>query len=349
MSLRTALPKPSKAFFLPRTAVEPNADAVAFSVVIPLYNKAAEIGRTVMSVLAQTLSACEVLVVDDGSTDGSADVVRGLTDPRVRLIQQANAGVAAARNRGIAEAVSEWVAFLDADDEWLPSHLSNLDALHQRNPQAALLATAYSVVRGPNMRRRVSVPLLRSLPTNFLKMHDGLLVPSGTAMTKRALEDVGGYREIFGEDVDIWFRLGALYPTAYSRLATAVWRLDAGNRRTHKIQAAAVVELYVPGGLMPSLDYIKLNATVPSTELATKYLAAHERKMILRSLRAGDRNHALVLYEWWKQAFGKRDRILELHLAAPRVLHRFTASLIENLRRSRAMLGYGVNRLRFAS
>lgn len=93
------------------------------SVVIPAYNRAATIETAIRSVIAQTRPPHEVIVVDDGSSDGTADVVAGLALPGVRLIQQANGGISAARNSGIRAATGEWVAFQDSDDEWLPRKL----------------------------------------------------------------------------------------------------------------------------------------------------------------------------------------------------------------------------------
>lgn len=93
------------------------------SVVIPAYNREASIETAIKSVLWQTLPAAEVIVVDDGSADGTAAKVEAMQHPQVRLIRQANGGISAARNTGIRAATTEWVAFQDSDDEWLPRKL----------------------------------------------------------------------------------------------------------------------------------------------------------------------------------------------------------------------------------
>ena len=98
------------------------------SVIIPLYNREGTIGQAVRSVLDQTLPPYEVIVVDDGSVDGSADVVQAIADPRLRYLHQANAGAGAARNRGLEAAQGDWVALLDSDDWWLPTRLASAAA-----------------------------------------------------------------------------------------------------------------------------------------------------------------------------------------------------------------------------
>lgn len=111
-------------------------------IIIPLYNKAATVARAVRSVQAQTLTDWHLIVVDDGSTDNSAEIIAGFKDGRIELVRQENRGPGAARNTGIARAASEYVAFLDADDELLPEYLANaVTAVRQKN--VALVATMY--------------------------------------------------------------------------------------------------------------------------------------------------------------------------------------------------------------
>ena len=110
------------------------------SIVIPLYNKEKYIARAINSILAQTLSDCEIVVVDDGSTDKSADIVRSFDDSRIHLIQQANAGVSVARNKGIKESKAELVAFLDADDEWMPQFLQEMVVFISKKPVGLVLS-----------------------------------------------------------------------------------------------------------------------------------------------------------------------------------------------------------------
>lgn len=99
------------------------------SVVIPLYNKGTIIGRTVKSVLNQTYANFELIIVDDGSTDSSVDIVRSFSDDRIRIIQQKNAGPSAARNTGVRNAKTDWIVFLDGDDELLPDALEHFNEL----------------------------------------------------------------------------------------------------------------------------------------------------------------------------------------------------------------------------
>lgn len=111
------------------------------SVVVPLYNKEKSIARTIESILNQTLKDFELVIVDDGSTDNSVDIVRGFNDERIVLIQQKNAGPGAARNTGVRNAKADWIVFLDADDENLPDSLEFFAKIIEEHPDADIVDT----------------------------------------------------------------------------------------------------------------------------------------------------------------------------------------------------------------
>lgn len=107
----------------------------SISVVIPLYNKAPHIERALNSILSQTIQPIEIVVVDDGSTDGGPKIVENFNYPNIRLIRQEHQGVSIARNRGITESKGGLISFLDADDVWLPGYLEEINKLRERFPK----------------------------------------------------------------------------------------------------------------------------------------------------------------------------------------------------------------------
>lgn len=123
------------------------------TVIVPLYNKVKEVERALRSILSQTISEYELLIIDGGSTDGSLDVIAPyLEDSRVQLLHQKSKGLPAARNEAIAHARGELIAFLDADDEWHPDYLETIVRLYNTYPGAGIYATAYErcATRIPN-------------------------------------------------------------------------------------------------------------------------------------------------------------------------------------------------------
>lgn len=208
------------------------------SIIIPLYNKESSIATALDCVLAQTYQDFEVVVVDDGSTDEGAAVVEGYTDARIRLIRQANAGVSVARNRGIAEARGEYVAFLDADDEWKPEYLAEQHQLTLRYPQCDVFATNYQF-RGSS-GNKVST-ILRKLHSknvdfemeNYFEVAYSSHPPlwtSAVMVRKCAIEDVGGFPVGIrsGEDLLTWARLAIKYKVAYTTHSLAIYNLGEG-------------------------------------------------------------------------------------------------------------------------
>jgi len=114
-----------------------------FSIVIPLYNKANHIKNTLQSVLDQTFTSFEIIIINDGSTDNSLGVVKAFINERILVFSIENKGVSYARNFGVAKATTELIVFLDADDTWKPHHLEDLKELHEEFPNCGMYAKAY--------------------------------------------------------------------------------------------------------------------------------------------------------------------------------------------------------------
>jgi glycosyltransferase involved in cell wall biosynthesis len=214
---------------------------VSLSVVIPLYNKAPHIERTLQSVLSQTVLPDEIIVVDDGSTDGGGEIVKAMNVPGLRLITQENQGNYAARNRGIAAAKGELIAFLDADDAWKPRFLQVITDLRRRYPEAGAYATAYEVIRpdGSIYVPEYIFPFSEDesgLIANYVKASlitpGSLMWTSALAIPVNVFKQVGDFpvSETVGGDMDMWLRIGLRYPIAYSREKLATYYMDATNR-----------------------------------------------------------------------------------------------------------------------
>jgi hypothetical protein len=210
------------------------------SVIIPLYNKAQYIGRAVRSALAQSIPSSEIIVVDDGSTDGGPRLVAAIKDPRVRLVHQDNHGVSVARNRGIAQARAGLVAFLDADDEWMTTFLETVLRLQGRFPEAEVFGTGYVYVYDDGRWRlprinAVSDASWEGILDDYFRIaatSDPPLWTSAVAVTKKAIRAVGGFEVgvTSGEDLLAWARLAVRYPIAYSAQHLSLYHL--GKNRT---------------------------------------------------------------------------------------------------------------------
>jgi glycosyltransferase involved in cell wall biosynthesis len=182
------------------------------SVIIPAYNASRTIGRALASVWRQNYHPIEIIVVDDASTDTTRDVVEALPPSAVRLVvHPANQGAGAARNTGLREAVGEYVAFLDADDEWRPGKLARQIAVIERNPRCRLVScdTLIVLVSGQTIRAHTVCP-----PSVGPQAWKALLVrnfiPTPTVLARRSdLLALNGFdpRLAIGEDFDMWIRL----------------------------------------------------------------------------------------------------------------------------------------------
>ncbi len=201
------------------------------SVIIPLYNKERQIRATLESVLRQSYTDYEIVVVDDGSTDGSVAIVESFNEARLRLIRQKNAGVSAARNRGICEARGEYVAFLDADDLWEPDFLKTMQHLAERYPDCSVYACNYDFVspdgaHRPTIIRRLPFTGEHGILSNYFEVASCSHPPicSISLMVKKeAIQAIGGFPEGIksGEDLLTWAKLACQFSIAYSKRVLA--------------------------------------------------------------------------------------------------------------------------------
>ena len=206
------------------------------SVVITLYNKEKHIRNTLKGVLGQSFQDFEIVVVDDGSTDNSVSEVQRFKDPRIRIISQTNAGVSAARNRGILESKGEFIALLDGDDEWKPDYLATQYALAEKYPECDVFATDYEFRSNdgkisPTRIKRLHFDSEDGVLTNYFEIASHSHPPLWTSaimVSKNALELIGGfpYGIKSGEDLLTWARLACRHKIAYSRKPMAVFNIE---------------------------------------------------------------------------------------------------------------------------
>jgi len=195
------------------------------SIVMPLFNKERDVERAIHSILIQSFRDYEIIIVNDGSTDRGPDIVSKIIDSRLRMIHQANAGVSAARNRGIEEARADLIAFLDADDEWKPDFLETILSLRKKFSFCKVFATQYLLCSSDKQQKAA---IIRGLPKGFLdgvlanyfeiaSKSDPPLCSSAISVDKKAIMEIGGFPVgiTSGEDLLTWARLAMRHEIAY--------------------------------------------------------------------------------------------------------------------------------------
>ncbi|MBW2593833.1 MAG: glycosyltransferase [Deltaproteobacteria bacterium] len=183
------------------------------SVIIPTYNRAWVLAEAIDSVLAQDYKNFELIVVDDGSTDNTSDLLDTYSN-KLKPIRQINAGVSAARNRGIVEALGDFLAFLDSDDTWLPQKLSRQMDFFIRRPEALICQTQEIWIRN---NVRVNPRKYHKKPSGMIfepSLDLCLVSPSAVMIKKELFKDIGCFDESLPacEDYDLWLRVGCRYP-----------------------------------------------------------------------------------------------------------------------------------------
>jgi len=212
-----------------------------FSVIVPLYNKRPYVRTAVESILAQTYRDYEVIVVDDGSTDGSAVELEPLVGGRVRIIKQPNLGVSAARNTGARHAQFGYLAFLDADDQWAPEFLTRMAELIEKYRGAGIYGANhryrypngvefYDNLQGLFEESRLD-GLVNDYFAAFCAHRRSVFSNSGFCIPKRVFEESGGYKEgvRMTEDSHLWCRIALQYPVAFTREVLCTYNIETPN------------------------------------------------------------------------------------------------------------------------
>lgn len=210
------------------------------SIVIPLYNKQDSIQSTLESVLNQTYTNYEIVLVDDGSTDNSLEIAKNIlqTKSEVKIVSQKNSGVSAARNTGIRNSKYDYIAFLDADDLWKINYLEEQVKLIEEYPEAAMWGTAWDdILNGETKVNNYNIEAdFRGIVHNYWKNKLYLFWTSSLVVHKSAFTNIGFFDEriTHGEDLDMWYRIILNYPVVFYNQALALYKQDSENRAMHK-------------------------------------------------------------------------------------------------------------------
>lgn len=207
-----------------------------FSIVVPVYNKASTLPKSIDSVLKQTFKDFEILVVDDGSSDNFEEIICSYTGcDNIRVFRQTNLGVSVARNNAIEHASGDYICFLDADDIYLPNHLEVLNSLITKYNGQSFFCTSHITEFSTKLEKR-SDDLLRGLEQDFLCANifsllnargDGIVHTNSICVNRKVLLENGLLfepGERIGEDTDLWFRVALLKPVVLSKKVTTVYR-----------------------------------------------------------------------------------------------------------------------------
>ena len=202
------------------------------SVIIPAYNAMTYLPETMESVLKQTFTDFEVLLIDDGSSDGIISWAAQIIDPRVKLISQKNQGVSEARNTGIAHAQGEYIAFLDADDLWEPTKLEKQVQYLEDNPALGLVHT-WVVLASEQGKATDKVCISNAEGDVWKQIAEQCLLTCGSTPMIRSccFETVGVFDRKLrsGEDWDMWIRIASRYPFAVVKEPLVRYRQHSNN------------------------------------------------------------------------------------------------------------------------
>lgn len=288
-----------------------------FSVIIPAFNAANFIMNAINSVLSQTIEDFEIIVVNDGSNDGTEKVVTDVSDKRVRCISQENAGVSAARNTGIKNALGEYICFLDADDLWKPNHLEVVLGLINKYPDTSVYLTGYEILMNDGRSiEKVCKGIAEDVKSeNAFKYiwKYGYFIHTNSIVCKKSTFDIVGRFEVGvknGEDDDMWYRLFSYFSVAISSKVTTVYIRENSRATMSKIFVENWIFLQRVDGIMSSTD-----VSDERKEYLYKLLEQRKLSAVRHYILNGDKKTAWKKFKKIDKKSLKRKKYAETLLA----------------------------------
>ncbi|MGL1862062.1 MAG: glycosyltransferase [Pseudodesulfovibrio sp.] len=236
------------------------------SIILPTFNRAAFLPDTLDSVFAQTYTHWELIIIDDGSTDNTVELLKSYDDPRVKYIYQENQGVSGARNTGIAQCAGDMIALLDSDDIWMPKKLEKQLAYMEKHGFEICQTDEIWIRNG----KRVNQPAKYAKPEGWFfeaSLVMCLISPSCTMFTRKAWDLIGPFDVDMPscEDYDMWLRACLVYPVG---LVPEKLTIKHGGREDQLSNCVPCADLYRIRALMKILQCGKLDAEQEATALA---------------------------------------------------------------------------------
>lgn len=244
-----------------------------FSIIIPLYNKAPYISKTLESVMGQTFEDYELIIIDNGSNDGSSEIIAKFTDQRIQIVRLAeNIGVSNARNEGASLSKAPYITFLDADDWWEPTFLEEMAGLIKRHPDAGIYGTGYNIVKNGH-KRQAPIGIETEFSEgqiNYCQVYTKTLCMPLTsitvAMPREVFDEMGGFKSQLklGEDFDLWIRIALKHKVIFLNKPLSNYNqdVDVTFRGTHHLHEPKEHMLWNLNYLEPvektNLDYKQL-------------------------------------------------------------------------------------------
>jgi len=270
-----------------------------FTIIIPSFNRAHHLSNTIKSVISQSHTNWELILVDDGSTDNTRELVASFSDPRIKYIYQDNAERSAARNKGIQNASGAWICFLDSDDEYTGEHLCQLNAfISNHNPSPGLICTGLIV---QSEKEKIEKPFLDLAKNNLSEISEKFLIPTQVCVHRSILE-----KELFKprfrlwEDTHLWLRIAAQYPVYQIEEYTAIQHIHDEGTVVQGMKAVRASELnqYIAAINDLQTNYRNLFKDKLPNDFFSNYKASKYHMYLYQARQ--NKQLSISLQIWWR-------------------------------------------------